>query len=64
MGITNENPTKTMVIPYLIISMGVLCFFDAISFYKQNKKIIASVMLLISLFIIVIGIIGFLKFRD
>lgn len=58
-SIVNGSSIKTITMSSMLIVLGILQGVDAIYFYKQDKKIIAGIMLLISLFIVIITIVNF-----
>lgn len=58
-SIVNGSSIKTITMSFMLIVLGIVQGVDAIYFYKQDKKIIAGIMLLISLFIVIITIVNF-----
>ncbi|MGO1370051.1 hypothetical protein [Senegalia sp. (in: firmicutes)] len=55
----NRHSTDINLIPYMLIGFGILYMFDAIDFYKLNRKIYSMLMAAFSLFMIIIGIFTF-----
>jgi len=54
--------TKHFLIPYLLIGFGITSVFDAVNFYKQNKKVSGIIILLSGLPLFIIAILFFLKY--
>ncbi len=56
--------TKHFLIPYLLIGFGITSIFEAVSLYKQHKKISGMIILLTGLALFVIAVLFFLKYKN
>lgn len=59
-SIINGSSIKTITMSSMLIVLGILQGLDAIYFYKEDKKVVAGIMLFIGLFIVTIAIVNFL----
>lgn len=64
LGVIISMTNKFFLMPYMLISFLILSVINSINFYKQNKKILALVILLFGLVITIIGILIILKDRS
>lgn len=52
---------KSIIIPFITLGLGVLYIFDSVALYKENKKTTAIFIFLLSILIIIVAIIMFIK---
>ncbi len=54
-----EGSISESVIPFMLISLGILNIFNGIDLYKENKKFYSIMMFLVGLFVIIVSIFRF-----
>ena len=54
-----EGSISKSIIPFMLISLGILNIFNGINLYKENKKFYSIMMFLVGLFVIIVSIFRF-----
>lgn len=61
LGVAFFITDNSILLAYMMMSMGIGRVIDTIDFYKQNKKIATIILFLLSFFTIIIAIIMFIQ---